>query len=467
MCLDDLEAKLSPTTKVIMLVHWGGRPVDLDRVARIQETCRRRYGFTPAVIEDCAHAIGSEFGGRKVGNHGNICVFSLQAIKHLTSGDGGLIILPNGKLHARAKKIRWFGIDRDARSGDGDFRMEPDIAEWGYKFHMNDINATIGLANMRHLPALLERCQANARYYDEHLRGITGIELLEPMPQSSKSAWWLYTFRVPFGRRAALIAHLKQKGVMASAVHQRNDVHSCVRAYGARLPKLNVLAQEILCIPVGWWVTDADRARIVGTMRAFLSTPAEAKAREQARLGWAEQHAATPKMSTTLGALRPDGRPPVCVITGGAGFIGHHVVEHFVLNTKYDVVVLDKLSYASKGYDRLRDSGVFHQIQTFCVDLANPIPPGLAYEIGTNRVEVILHIAAETHVDNSITDPVPFVENNVRSTVHILEYARLCTNLKNFIYFSTDEARSPEIATCRDLPEWPPAPLSPGPLIAT
>ena len=136
------------------------------------------------------------------------------------------------------------------------------------------------------------------------------------------------------------------------------------------------------------------------------------------------------------------------------------------MGRSYEIVVLDKLSYASKGYDRLRDSGVFHQIQTFCVDLANPIPPGLAYEIGTNRVEVILHIAAETHVDNSITDPVPFIENNVRSTVHILEYARLCTNLKNFIYFSTDEARSPEIATCRDLPEWPPAPLSPGPLIA-
>ena len=114
---------------------------------------------------------------------------------------------------------------------------------------------------------------------------------------------------------------------MASAVHQRNDVHSCVRAYGARLSKLNVLAQEILCIPVGWWVTDADRARVVAAMRAFLTTAAEERAREQARLGWAAQASATPKMSTALGALRPDGRPPVCVITGGAGFIGHHVVE--------------------------------------------------------------------------------------------------------------------------------------------
>jgi len=129
----------------------------------------------------------------------------------------------------------------------------------------------------------------------------------------------------------------------------------------------------------------------------------------------------------------------ICLITGGAGFIGHHVVEHFCVNTQYQICVLDKLSYASKGYDRLRDSGVFHRIQTYTVDLTNPIPPGLAYELGTGRVEVIIHIAAETHVDNSITDPVPFVENNVRSTLHLLEYARNCPNLKHFIYFSTDE----------------------------
>eukprot|EP00966_Prymnesium_polylepis_P160516 3711113-Prymnesium_polylepis.1 len=79
MDLDDLEAKLSPTTKIIMLVHWGGMPIDLDRVARIQQVCFEKYGFRPQVIEDCAHAIGAEHKQLKLGNHGNICVFSLQA----------------------------------------------------------------------------------------------------------------------------------------------------------------------------------------------------------------------------------------------------------------------------------------------------------------------------------------------------------------------------------------------------
>ena len=78
ICLADLEAKLSPTTKVIMVVHWGGTPVDLDRIGYIQQVCFQRFGFRPMVIEDCAHAMGAEFRARKLGNHGNICVFSLQ-----------------------------------------------------------------------------------------------------------------------------------------------------------------------------------------------------------------------------------------------------------------------------------------------------------------------------------------------------------------------------------------------------
>ena len=96
------------------------------------------------VVEDCAHAFGAEYNGKKLSNHGNICVYSTQAIKHLTTGDGGIITLPNEKLYNRCKLLRWFGIDRDKRNFKGkDFRLEHDIAEYGYKYHMNDINATI------------------------------------------------------------------------------------------------------------------------------------------------------------------------------------------------------------------------------------------------------------------------------------------------------------------------------------
>ena len=97
MDLDDLERKLSPTTKIIYLVHWGGYPVDLDRVKQIQDKCYKLYGFKPAVIEDCAHAFGSKYKNTPIGSYGNYSTFSFQAIKHLTSVDGGILICPHEK----------------------------------------------------------------------------------------------------------------------------------------------------------------------------------------------------------------------------------------------------------------------------------------------------------------------------------------------------------------------------------
>jgi dTDP-4-amino-4,6-dideoxygalactose transaminase len=95
MDLDDLSRKISPKTKAIMVVHWGGYPIDLERLRQIQEKAMRMYGFKPAVIEDCAHAMGSKYKGKLIGTQGNICTFSLQAIKHITSVDGGLLFVPH------------------------------------------------------------------------------------------------------------------------------------------------------------------------------------------------------------------------------------------------------------------------------------------------------------------------------------------------------------------------------------
>ena len=114
MDLDDLARKITPKTKVIMLVHWGGMPLDLDKVKEIQNKAQAMFGFKPAVIEDCAHSFGSMYKGKKIGTHGNICVFSLQAIKHITSIDGGVMILPHPELYKRAKLLRWYGIDRES-----------------------------------------------------------------------------------------------------------------------------------------------------------------------------------------------------------------------------------------------------------------------------------------------------------------------------------------------------------------
>ena len=128
------------------------------------------------------------------------------------------------------------------------------------------------------------------------------------------------------------------------------------------------------------------------------------------------------------------------LVTGGCGFIGHHLLEHLMKKTDWTIVVLDKLTYASMGFERLRDDRlIYHpRVKIFTHDLEHEISEGLRKEIGTN-VEYIIHLAAETHVDNSIKDPVSVIRNNVMSTTYLLEYARTLPSLKKFFYFSTDE----------------------------
>ena len=127
------------------------------------------------------------------------------------------------------------------------------------------------------------------------------------------------------------------------------------------------------------------------------------------------------------------------ILTGANGFVGHHILEHFLKKTDWEIYCLDKLSYASSGHDRIRDINVFNdeRVKIFTTDLCLSFPEGLIKELGD--ISYIFHVAAESHVDNSISDPVPFVQNNINSTLHILEYAKSLKNLEKFIYFSTDE----------------------------
>lgn len=131
------------------------------------------------------------------------------------------------------------------------------------------------------------------------------------------------------------------------------------------------------------------------------------------------------------------------IVTGGAGFAGSHVVEDILKNTDWDIVIFDKLTYASQGLDRLRDMDSYDEsrIQNFAVDFTKPIPEGVKREVGA--VDYIIHMGAETHVDNSIKDPVLFVEVNVLGTTHVLQFARELPGLKKFVYFSTDEVFGP------------------------
>ena len=262
MDLDDLERKITPKTKVIMLVHWGGYPNDLDRIKEIQEKSYRLYGFKPAVIEDGAHSFGSKYKGKPIGTHGNLTMYSLQAIKHITSVDGGLLLSPHKKLNDRARLIRWYGIDRD---GDRkDFRCEADIEEWGFKFHMNDVCATVGIENLKHFDTIVNRHKENAKFYDEQLKDIDGVTLLK-REEGHDSAFWIYSILVE--NRDGFYKHMHENGIAVSQVHERNDKHTCVREFVSNLPNLERTISKVVSIPVGWWVSDEDREYIVETIK--------------------------------------------------------------------------------------------------------------------------------------------------------------------------------------------------------
>jgi len=261
MDLNDLRRKISSDTKAIMLVHWGGYPNDLDTVQEIQEECREKFGHRPAVIEDAAHAFGSEYNHLKLGSHGNYCVYSFQAIKHVTCGDGGALLCPQADATDRARLLRWYGIDR-TRSDD--FRCAADIVEWGYKFHMNDINAAIGRANLPLIEETLRRNRENAAYYRTALQDVPGLTLLQEDPKR-KSAYWLFTFRAQ--NRDGLQQKLQEAGIICGRVHERNDRYTCTQPFrDPDLPGTDIMHREMLCIPVGWWVTNEDRERIVNTI---------------------------------------------------------------------------------------------------------------------------------------------------------------------------------------------------------
>lgn len=267
MSLEDLERKITKYTKVIYIVHWGGTPIDLHRLDEVLDRKRLEIGFRPWVIEDCAHAFMTKYDGKYLGSHNNICVYSLQAIKHLTTGDGGLITLPCKDLYDRAKLLRWYGIDRDKRNfSRKDFRLENDVVEWGYKFHMNDLNATIGLCNLKNIEDLINVHKQNAYRYNNELRGLSKVQLLE-VNEKSESSYWIYTLLVDNAEN--FINFMKNKGVVCSQVHKRNDVHTCVAEFVCDLPNLSEIEDKYVCIPVGWWVSSEQVSYIINSIKKY------------------------------------------------------------------------------------------------------------------------------------------------------------------------------------------------------
>lgn len=262
ICLKDLESKLNEKTKIVTVVHWGGYPVDLVELKNIQARYRQKYGFEFMIIDDAAHSFGSKLDGQLIGTYDTITTFSLQAIKHITSVDGGFWITPYKELNERARLTRWYGIDREGPRTD--FRCEADIPEWGFKFHMNDVCATVGIENLKHANTIIGTHKANGQYYNAALQNTNGVTLLENDSRKD-SAYWLYTMRVE--RRDDFMRYMLENGIVTSRVHERNDKHTCTAEFREELPNVDLVTNDMISIPVGWWVTNENREFIVDTIK--------------------------------------------------------------------------------------------------------------------------------------------------------------------------------------------------------
>lgn len=249
---ESIEQKITPKTRAIMVVHYGGIPASMKAIREIAV----RYGI--AVIEDAAHALGARYAGEPIGTRSDFTMFSLQAIKHMTTVDGGMLACRDPKVLPMGRKFRWFGIDRQAS------RTEVDVDVVGFKYHMNNVNATIGLVQLDHARGVVERHIANGKYFDLALQGIPGLSLCSWDPEAEPS-YWFYT--VMCERRDDLSRYLSEHGIGNSQAHKRNDFHSVFAASRCELPGLDHFFARMLHIPCGWWVSDEDREFIADLLR--------------------------------------------------------------------------------------------------------------------------------------------------------------------------------------------------------
>lgn len=247
-----IESSINKYTKAIMLVDYAGIPVNVPEIQRISELHRI------PVIHDAAHALGAEFAGIKTGNHFPYTIFSFQAIKHLTTIDGGMLQVQSRDDYEKGKLIRWFGIDKKLN------RLENNIQFQGFKYHMNNVNAIIGLTQLADIQSTIDTHVANGHFFDQALKGIPGVELLQYYP-GSKPSYWLYTLKVE--NRNAFISMLAENGIMASELHKRSDWHDYLNDFHIELPQLDEFYSKMVHLPCGWWVTKDDRVKIADVIK--------------------------------------------------------------------------------------------------------------------------------------------------------------------------------------------------------
>lgn len=232
--IEDLKNKITSKTKAIVAVHYGGVPCDMLKLKSLADK------FNIPIIEDAAQCLGGSYHDVTIGNISEFTCFSFQAVKQLTTGDGGMLIVRTKKHEEKAKRIRWFGIDRKAKFNG---IWENDIKEIGFKYQMTNISASIGLAGLKIVDKDFNYRKKLFKIYEDNLKYVRLIG-----SGNGGNAYWLATIIVP-NKRAELIKYLADNRIESGVVHYRNDQYSI---FGGRIKLKNMdeIEDKYLILPL-------------------------------------------------------------------------------------------------------------------------------------------------------------------------------------------------------------------------
>lgn len=254
---DHVRSLVTERTKAIVCVPYGGLPCDMDELS---ETASR---FGIPLIVDAAHAIGATYRGRPIACFGEFTMFSFQAIKHITTGDGGMLIIREASLNEKAKRIRWFGIDRSAKHLG---IWENDITEIGYKYQMTDIAAAMGLAALDEFPQTLALRKQLLTAYESQLSQIPGISVIGAGFNDREHAAWLCTVVVE--NRGDFQKKLRDHHIESNQMHYRNDRYSIFGGRRFDLPNMDAVEDKYVVLPLHTKMGIEDVERVCSVIRS-------------------------------------------------------------------------------------------------------------------------------------------------------------------------------------------------------
>jgi dTDP-4-amino-4,6-dideoxygalactose transaminase len=269
--LDAAERAITPRTRAIMPVHLAGRPVDMDRLAELRD----RYGLL--VVEDAAHALGSEWRGRRIGATGNITAFSFYVTKNVTTVEGGALTTDDPEIAAEVERLALHGLSLGAwqRFSDQGFRHY-EVVEPGFKFNMTDIQAAVGLHQLPQLDRWIDHRAQLWERYDELLAELP-LETPPPPEPHTRHARHLYQVlldpEAPIGRDE-LLGELTRRNI-GTGVHYRGvHLHPYYRdKYGLQqrdFPVASAISERTVSLPLSPKVSEADQDDVVAALREVL-----------------------------------------------------------------------------------------------------------------------------------------------------------------------------------------------------